>query len=330
MKRRHLLEMFAAAALGSGPVSLFARMPRDRPARIGLLPDLWKEWRALLHAAMHKRGWREERDYVLVVSGTAPGPDFERTARLVLGKKPDLLYVANTGYAVAAHRLAPDVPIVMVTSGYPVEAGLAESLARPGGSVTGNSAYAGVGIFGKLLELLRDAKPDLRRVGVLWSYVPPAHPRAEIEPCYQELREAADSLKIAVQIEEIAQPGRVAPALDTLRASNADALLVTVGAPLWSEAERIMQFSLDHRLPTISDFKWLGSFSPVITYAPTYDGLTEQAVDYVDRILRGAKPGDLPIQQPTKFELIVDIKTARAMGLELPRSMLLRADRVIE
>ena len=330
MKRRRLLGMFAAAALASQPVFLLAQMPRDRPARIGLLPDLWKEWRLLLHAAMRRRGWREGDDYVLVVSGTAPGPDFERTARLVLAKNPDLLYVANTGYAVAAHRLAPEVPIVMVTSGFPVEAGLAQSLARPGGSVTGNSAYAGVGIFGKLLELLRDTKPDLRRVGVLWSYVPPAHPRAEIDPCYQELREAANRLRVAVQIEEIALPARVAAALDMLKTSGADALLVTVGAPLWSEAERIMQFSLEHRLPTISDFRWLGSFSPVITYAPTYDGLTEQAIDYVDRILRGAKPGELPIQQPTKFELIVDVKTARAMGLELPPSLLLRADKVIE
>jgi len=161
MKRRRVLGMFAAAALTSQPVFLFAQMARDRPVRIGLLPDLWEEWRALLHAAMRRRGWREGDDYVLVVSGTAPGPDFERTARLVLGKSPDLLYVANTGYAVAAHRLAPKVPIVMVTSGYPVEAGLAQSLARPGGSVTGNSAYAGVGIFGVISFAVSQRAPEM-------------------------------------------------------------------------------------------------------------------------------------------------------------------------
>jgi putative ABC transport system substrate-binding protein len=331
VKRREAITGLIAGALCVIPAGLVAQPGRlGRPVRIGLLPDLWDEWRVLFRNAMLQRGWREGADYVLVVSGVPPGPQIEQTARRVVGAQPDLLYVANTGYALAARRLAPDVPIVMVASGFPVEAGLARSLARPGGKVTGNSAYAGVGMFGKLLELLREASPNLRRVVVLWSYVPPAHPREEIEPCYRELREAAQSLQMTLQIEEISEPGQLPGAFSALKAAGIDALMVTTGVTLWTEAKPIMQFVLENRLTTIADFRWFYDFYPVLTYYPTYEGLTRQAVDYVDRILRGAVPGDLPIQRPAIFELVVNVKTAREIGLALPRSLLLRADRVIE
>ena len=329
MKRRRFLA--ATGLLLLSPLDGAAKeQARRRPARIGLVPDLWEEWRVLLRSAMLERGWREGPDYVLVVSGIPPGPQIEETVRRVAAAKPDLLYVANTGYALAARRLAPEVPIVMVSSGFPVEAGLAASLARPGGTVTGNSAYAGVGIFGKLLELLRDAKPDIKRIGILWSYVPPLHPREEIEPAYREVREAARRLQLAVQIEEVALPVDLPSALAALRSAGADALLVTTGVALWTEGKRIMQFALANRLVTIADFRWHSDLEPVLAYYPTYDALTRQAVDYVDRILRGANPGELPIQQPTKFELLVNAKTARAIGVKLPQSLLLRADQVIE
>lgn len=331
MRRREAIAGLLAGALCGAMTSVISQPGRlGRPVRIGLLPDLWEEWRTLFHRAMLERGWREGADYVLLVSGVPPGPQIEASTRRVVGEKPDLLYVANTGYALAARRLAPEVPVVMVASGFPVEAGLAASLVRPGGKVTGNSAYAGVGIFGKLLELLREASPSLRRVGVLWSYVPPAHPPEEIEPCYRELREGAQRLHVALQIEEISLPGQLPGALAAFKATGTDALLVTTGVALWTEAKPIMRFVLENRLPAIADFRWFYDLDPVLAYYPSYDGLTRQAVDYVDRILRGANPGELPIQQPTKFELDVNLKTARAIGLTLPRSLLVRADRVIE
>lgn len=279
---------------------------------------------------MLERGWQEGRDYTILLSGITPGGQIEATARKIMSAKPDLIYVANTGYALAAHRLSKTIPIVMLVSGHPVEAGLASSLARPGKNVTGNSGYAGVGFHGKLLELLREAKPGTKRIGVLWSYVPPAHPREEVEPCYSEIREAAQKLRVAVQIEEIALPEQLPPALATLKAAGTDALFVTAGPPLWPVGKRIMQFATQNRLVSVADWPWNDSLYPVLTYSPTWRELTRLAVDYVDRILKGANPADLAIQRPSKFELIVNQKTARSIGLTIPHSIMLRADRVIE
>jgi putative ABC transport system substrate-binding protein len=327
-RRRQLLLGAAAAVIA--PLANAQARRAGKPARVGLLPDLWDEHLEHLRKAMLQRGWREGRDYVLVLSGIPPGPQVEESVRRIVAAKPDLIYAANTGYALAAHRLAPSTPVVMLVAGFPVEAGLADSLARPGGNVTGNTGYAGVGMFGKLLELLRESKPSIGRIGVLWSYVPPAHPREEIEPCYREIREAAQRLGVAVQIEETASADELLRAFVALRATRTDALFVTCGPPLWTEAKRIMQFASENRLPTVADFRWFADFYPLLTYYPTYEALTRQAVDYVVRILEGAKAGELPIQQPAKFELIVNLATARAIGLTVPRSLLLRADRVIE
>lgn len=323
--------LIAGGALLAVPGALRAQAQRaGKPVRIGLLPDLWAPLRVLFREAMLERGWQEGHDYTILLSGLAPDPQIEVAARKIMAQKPDLIYVSNTGYALAAHRLTKTIPIVMHVSGFPVEAGLASSLARPGKNVTGNAGYAGVGIFGKLLELLRDAKPGTKRIGVLWSYVPPAHPREEIEPCYREIREASRNLRVAVQIEEIARPEQLPSALARLNAAGTDALFVTAGPPLWAEGKRIMQFAVENRLPMVADWLWFADLQPLLTYYPTYPELIRQAVSYVDRILRGAKAGDLPIQQPAKFELLVNLKTAKAIGLAVPRSLLLRADRVIE
>lgn len=330
MKRREAItRIMLVAALGT-PLAAVAQVDKRRkPARIGFLPDLWETQRALFREAMLERGWREGQDYTILLSGIA-APAIEEAVEKILAGGPDLLYVANTGYALAAHRRTQTIPIVMLVTGFPVEAGLAHSLARPGKNVTGNAGYAGVGFFGKLLELLRDAKPDIRRIGVLWSYVPPAHPREEIEPGYREIREAARTLRVEVQIEEIARPEQLPAALERLRANATDALFITSGPGLWSEAERIMEFATRNRVISIADWPWFEGLQPALIYSPTWRELTQLAVGYVDRILKGANPGGLPIMRPSKFELIVNLKTARAIGLTVPQSLLLRAERVIE
>jgi putative ABC transport system substrate-binding protein len=330
MKRRQAIaRMLLLAAIGT-PLAVAAQAgKRRKPARIGFLPDLWEFQRVLFRQAMLERGWHEERDYTILLSGIAP-PAIEEAVKKILVGGPDLLYVANTAYALAAHRRTQTIPIVMLVTGFPVEAGLAHSLARPGKNVTGNSGYAGVGFLGKLLELLQGAKPDIRRIGVLWSYLPPAHPPEEIEPMYNEIHEAGRKLRVAVQIEEIARPEQLPAALERLRASGTDALFITSGPGLWSEAKRMMEFATQNRLVSIADWPWFEDLYPVLTYSPTWRELTQLAVGYVDRILKGANPGDLPILRPSKFELIVNLKTARAIGLTVPQSTLLRADRVIE
>jgi putative ABC transport system substrate-binding protein len=307
------------------------RRARSRPYRIGVIPDMLPGRRELIVAALRSVGWSAGRDYELVQSGIAMGFEIERSIRRVVDARPDLILASVTGYVLVARRLAPAIPIVMWTSGYPVEAGLAQSLARPGGSVTGLAIYAGTEVFGKMLELLREVKPGVRRVGVLWAYAPPFHPRAEIEPCYRELRAAAQRLGLELLLWELERPDQVEAVMGALAAGSADALLLTSGAPTVAHRARITRHAIDLRLPTLSDFSWPGiEPQPLLRYSPSAPALLRQAAVYVERILAaGAEPGELPIQQPASFELELNLRTARALGLEVPRSLLLRADRIV-
>ena len=261
------------------------------------------------------------------------GSPAEEVARKVLALAPDVVVVATTGYTIALHRLTKTIPIVMWASGYPVEAGVAVSLARPGKNVTGNSLYAGTRVWGKLVELLREASPGAKQVGVLWGYVAPFHPAEEVEPCYREIREAGRALRLEIDIAEIARTEQVQPALAAFEAKKVDALLMTSGPALWFTRQAILKYASGRRMPTIADFAQPPDSvaeRPLLSYAPSWDDLLRQTASYVDRILRGAKPGDLPIQQPARFELEVNLRTAKVLGLKIPLSILLRASRVNE
>jgi putative ABC transport system substrate-binding protein len=220
----------------------------------------------------------------------------------------------------------------MLFSGYPVEAGAADSLAKPGRSVTGNSIYAATGVWGKLLEVLREIKPGIQRVGVLWTYVVPAFPREEIDPCYAELNAAANSLGIKLHYVEIAQTDQIRAALADIEREKPDALLLT-SLFATDAGPTVVQFAVERALPAISDFDWTvatPSPHPLASYGPVYRELIRNATGAVNKILRGSKPGDIPIQQPSRFELIVNMKTAKASGVQVPEGVLLRADRLIE
>ena len=288
--------------------------------------------RELTVAALSDVGLQEGADYVLLQSGIPQGIDIERSIQRVVDAAPDLILASITGYTLVAKRLAPTTPIVMVTSGFPVEAGLAHSLARPGGNVTGLAIYAGTEIFGKFLELVREARPGMRRVGVLWAYVPPFHPKEEIEPGYRELREAAQRLGLELRLWEVERPEQTTATLAAVAAEDMHALFLTSGAPTVPHRKAITQFAVDRGLPTISDFSWPGvEPQPLLRYSPSASALLRQAADYVDRILRtGAAPGELPIQRPAKFELEINLRTARALGLQVPASLLLRADKIVD
>ena len=331
MDRRRFVALIGGAL--AAPLALAQAQRAQKPHRIGLLPDIWKEQMGLFAQAMGEHGWKEGREFTLLRSGFEYGPAIDKAAARIVGEKPDLIYTLNTAYAAEAHRLTKSIPIVMLSSGFPVESGLATSLGRPGKNVTGNSHYAGTGIFGKLLEILREAKPGAKRVAVLWSYVPPMHAREEIEPCYRELRTAAGLLGQTLQIIEISRPDEVAGALEKVEAGRADAMFVTSGLGITPVMERVTKFAMAKRVPTIFDIDWIIPLEPgpLLTYSPSWTELTRQSVAYVVRILGGGiKPGVLPIQQPSKFELAVNLRTAKALSLTVPRSLLLRADRVIE
>lgn len=213
----------------------------------------------------------------------------------------------------------------MMTSGYPVEAGLADSLAKPGRNVTGNTMYAETGVWGKLLQMLREAKPDIKRVGILWTYVVPAFPKAEIEPGFAELKSAALALDLELHIVQVANSDQVPAVLAEIDEWKPDGLLLT--SFLTSKAMSVVtQFAIDKRLPTITDFDWMRRTSPhpLLCYGPLYRELVQSAAVLTDKILRGSNPGDLPIQRPRRFELLVSLKTAQAIGLDLPPYFSLR------
>ena len=280
---------------------------------------------------MRELGWTEGRGFVIYQSALQRGEwQLDEVVKRVVMSKPDLIVTVNTAYAVALHRVTATIPIVMLYSGYPVEIGLANSLARPGKNVTGNTSYAGLEVWSKLLQLLLEAKPDIKRVGVLWTYVPPAFPKEEIEPAYAELRNAERLLGIKVHIAELANADQVQAALTAMDEKRPDALLLTSGfATNVGLSSTVMQFAVKRQLPTITDAAW-SKVEPLLVYGPVLRELVRSAAASVDKILKGAKPADLPIQQPAKFEMIVNLKTAKALGLTVPATLLARADEVVE
>lgn len=329
MNRRRFL---GAAALA--PLALHAQSGAGRPYRVAVYPDMIPAVRKMLDDAAREVGWSSSQ-VQLLDSGFPYGSDATRTARKVLEGSPDLVLTYSSVHALALHRASSSIPIVMWSSGYPVEVGIANSLARPGKNVTGNTQYASTGIWSKLIALLAEVRPGQKRIGVFWGYVPPSFPEAEIEPCYRELREAARGLQVALEIVEVPRPESVAPALARLDAWRAEALLITTGPSVWPERASVMRHAVARRWPTASDFPWPerdpgAPVLPLLTYSPPTADLVKNAVHYVERIRRGAKPGDLPIQLPARFELVVNQNTARDIAMSVPRRILLQADRVIE
>jgi putative ABC transport system substrate-binding protein len=333
MNRREAIRALLTLAGTAVPLQLNAQATkREKPFRLVILPDhgaITLEW---FRDAMRELGWAEGSEFIVVPSGVRYGEgDLDGGAKSIVADKPDLVIVGHTSAALAMQRLTATIPIVMLASGHPVEAGVANSLANPGKNVTGNSNYAGADIYGKLLQLLGEVKPGVKRVSVWWTYVPPGFPLEEIEPAFAEIRNAERLLGLKVHIANTAKFDQVPAALAEIDTERPDALLLTSG--LGNEARvTVMQFAVSKRLPTITDAAWPDTVEPypLLRYVPPWRDLVRSTAVYVDKILKGAKPGDLPIQQPTKWELRINLKTAKAIDFTIPPSLLARADELIE
>ena len=333
-RRDSILALLVIAAAG-GSFPLRAQQSARRPFRIALVPDFPPAWTAFLNIlveTLRASGRVEGRDYVFYRSGVYYGPDTKLAVERALEARPDLLITANLGYAVEAHKRTKTIPIVMWISGFPVEGGVAESLAKPGKNVTGLTIYAGGEFFGKLVSMAHEAKPGMKRVGAMMSYVPPFHPRAEADLIIRGMRDAAEPLGVDLRVFEFAKSEQIDDALAWAVAQKVEALVLTSDASIWPHREKIMQFAIAKRLPTICDNAWDGvQPGPLLAYRARFDILMRQAATYLDRILwQGAKPGELPIQLPAMFKFTVNLKTAKAIDLSVPQSTLLRADEVIE
>jgi putative ABC transport system substrate-binding protein len=331
MNRRSALMSLAAIVVPLPVLSQQAgRRHRLGLLLLGQLPSLTDPF----FAALQYRGWSLGNNLEVETYVTAREQSrAHELARQLIDKGASILVTVGTANAAAARRASATVPIVMLASGYPVESGLAASLARPAGNVTGLSVYAGSELFGKYIALLRELLPRLRELGIFWGYAPPAFPERETELAVGEMRRAAGALGINVRVWMNPDEGELAKNLAAAAGVHMDALFVSAGGAqsVPEGIAEIAAFCEKRRLPTMCDVA--GNFflaGGLLSYSVDFRELGVRGAAFVDRILRGAKPGELPIEQPTRFELVVNLKRAKAIGMTVPSSILVRADRVIE
>ena len=242
----------------------------------------------------------------------------------LLRLKVDVLVVGGTVAARSAKAQTTTVPIVFALAGDPVGSGLVASLARPGGNVTGlSNIIAELG--GKQLELLREAVPHVSRVAVLYNPVNPAS-----EPALNSTRKAARALAVELQVLEVRQPNQLASAFSAMTAWRPGALLALSDAVIGNDIPQLSKLAVDNRLPAMYASSRFAEAGGLLTYGPSFSDNWRRAALFVDKILKGAKPADLPVEQPTKFELVINMKTAKALGLTIPQSLLVRGDEVIQ
>jgi putative ABC transport system substrate-binding protein len=237
----------------------------------------------------------------------------------------DLIVAAPSSAALAARSATNSIPIIMINVGDPVGLGLIESLARPGGNVTGLSFSVGMETFAKGLELLRDAVPGLQRVAVLIN----ASNQASVL-VRRELEANTVALSLRLQFVEVGRAEQLEAAFDATLSGGAQAFFVITDSLFVVNAARVGQFAIKHHLPSMHGFKEVLEPGGLMSYGPDAVSQWTRAAAFVDKILRGAKPVDLPVEQPTKFELVINLKTAKALGLTIPPTLLARADEVIE
>lgn len=223
----------------------------------------------------------------------------------------------------AALEATATIPIAAIISGDPVAGGLARSLAKPGGNLTGLSYYA-TELTAKRLELLKEIIPDITTVGVL------ANPNVSYLPFEEDTKRAAGRLGITPSVYQVSEPADLESAFSRMKAESVQAVFVLPDLMLGNEAPRIAALALQHRLPTMAWGGWYTRAGCLMAYSSDYSEMIHRLAFYVDRILKGAKPGDLPIEQPTTFKLSISLKTAAALGVEVPQSILMLADEVIE
>jgi len=325
MKRREFITL-----LGGAAAALPLAAPAQQPAMpvIGYLgantPSAESQRIAAFVQRLRELGWIEGRTIAIEVRW-AEGRN-ERFAEIVaefVRLKVDVIVTAGTAAVVAAKQATSVIPIVFAVAGDPVGTGLVASLARPGGNVTGLSNQS-ADLPGKRLELLREVVPGLRRLAILANV---GSPLVVLE--MREVQGTARTLGLEVATSEIRRAEDIAPGVDALK-GRADALYVVADPLVTTNRIRISTSALGARLPTMHGQRENVEAGGLMSYGPNFPGLHRRAGDYVDKILRGANPVDIPVEQPTKFDLVVNLKTAKTLGLDIPPTLLARADEVIE
>ena len=327
MKRRSVLLALASVCAWAAPLVPLAQ-PRNRVWRIGYLstasPEADRHWLDAFRQALRELGYIEGQNTVLEVRHSAQKPErLEELVAELVRSKVDVLVVYGTPAVHAVRQL--DVPVVMTVHADPVGTGLVKSLARPGGHITGLSD-GHADLAPKRLEMLKEVAPSIKRVAVLFN---PATPHAVRQ--LKLVQAAGPRFGLAVVPVEVRGVKDIEGALATVLKERADALFVAPDPSWWiGQHARLAQFAIGNRLPTIGTVREFAEKGMLVAYGTNFTELWRKSATYVDRILKGARPGDLPIEQATKFDLIINLRTAKAIGLTVPRAVLARADQVIE
>jgi putative ABC transport system substrate-binding protein len=325
MRRRQFLSFLGGAA--AWPLAARAQQQAKLPT-IGFLggatATAWGGWVNVFVQRLSELGWVEGRT-VAIEYRWAEGRNerFAEFAAEFVQLKVDVIVTSSTANVIAAKQATSVIPIVFAAAGDPVGTGLVGSLARPGGNVTGLSTLA-TDLSGKRLELLSEVVPGLRRLAVLVNV---GNPQALLEA--REVRATALTLGLEVVTLEIQRSEEIAPALHALE-DRADALLVVFDALVATNRNRIGTLALGARLPTMHGYRDNVELGGLMSYGPNLPDMWRRAAELVDKILRGTKPADIPVEQATKFDLVVNLVTAKALRLTVTQTLLARADEVIE
>jgi ABC-type uncharacterized transport system substrate-binding protein len=325
MRRRGFIALLGGAA-AAWPLATRAQLPAKLPT-IGFLgastPSAWSHWSAAFVQRLRDLGWIDGRTVVIEYRWAEGRSErFSEIAAEFVRLKVDVILTVG-GAVVAAREATSVIPIVFAIAIDPVGTGLVESLGRPGGNVTGLSMQA-TDLTGKRLELLRETLPGLGRLAILANV---GYPASVVE--IAEVQAAARKFAYEVEVLEVRRAEDIAPAFGSLRRA-VHALYVCGDALTTTNSARINTLAMGARLPTIFPDRTFLESGGLMAYGANNVDLFRRAADYVDKILRGAKPADLPVEQPTRFDLTINLITAKALGLTIPPTLLARADEVIE
>ena len=324
MDRRTFVARIAGSLLG---VALTVAAQPTKIRRVGFLrtdrpPQAYID---AFEQGLRERGYTPGTNILIEYRfGDGTNADTSRLAREIVNLKVDVIVAGGGRATQVVQHVTTTIPIVMTSASDPVGTGLVASLAHPGGNTTGTSIVSWE-LFAKRLELLRQVLPNVSRVAVLINRYNPAPANA-----WNDALAAATTLGVTLQRIEVQSAADFDEAFATMGKGRAEALIVVQSTIFETSPYRIQQLATNNRIPAIYGLRTSADAGGLMSYGPNVPNLYRQAAVYVDKILRGAKPADLPVEQPTKFELVINMKTAKALGLTMPQALLLRADEVIE
>ena len=330
MRRRDFVTLILMAAAATRPLRVLAQSTSKKTPVVGVLwhaADAEEEdvYLSVLQKAFHDLGYVEGKNIVLEHRFPAENPDRFRTlARELVDAKPDAIIAVTALGAVELKKLTDTIPIVFVLAADPVGFGLVQSLAHPGGNATGLSLMT-IDLSGKRLDLFKEAVPNLSRVAILMGVTDPFTDRTV--KAYQA---SGERLGLSMWPVEIKRPEDIEPAFSKIAQDGANGIIFGGGGLLFVQRVRVGKFALAHRIPVMTHIAEAVPPGLLLSYGQDYPDFFRRAVVYTDKILKGAKPADLPVEQPTKFKLVLNLKTAEALGITVPQTLFISADELIE